>query len=106
MRLAIVFVFVLTVACARGHRDPSGAGNQSSPPDAGDGQPSPPPPSVDGGAPGLPDGSVAWTPPVDPGAPAAEDLIPLTSAPPAPPVDMTCDASSVQRPPAGHHPGA
>src|SRR5438874_9147315 len=105
MRLTTLFVFVLAVACAGGHRDPSGAGNQNSPPpsapdspDAGDGQASVPPPTVDGG--------VAWTPPVDLGAPAAEDLVPLTSAPPVPAVDTTCDASSIQRAPAGHHPGA
>lgn len=49
---------------------------------------------------------MAVTPPVDPGAPDAGDFDLLTSAPPLPSVDTTCDASSVQAAPTSRHRGA
>ena len=115
MRVTTLMLLMLAVACADGHRDLSGAGNQDSPPRPGgpqdpgsqaDAGQTGTNPTTDAGTSSIPDGSVAVAPEVDPGAPGAGDLDPLTSAPPAPSVDMRCDASSAQPAPAGRHPGA
>ena len=74
MRVTTLMLLMLAVACADGHRDLSGAGNQDSPPRPGgpqdpgsqaDAGQTGTNPTTDAGTSSIPDGSVAVAPEVD-----------------------------------------